>query len=110
MDTSSSNNTLIKKANNKKKKKSKQKTKLIVSTEVIQSHILIDMLVDVPEHTTITSEMLMTNENIIAHSILISQEILDIIFNEIISELIDMIINQLDSTHLSETLPISPMD
>ncbi|RIA92282.1 hypothetical protein C1645_820881 [Glomus cerebriforme] len=80
MDTSSSNDSLIKKANFKKKKKSKQD----------------------PEARYPPMLMTLTKDNDLPISI--PQEILNITFNEIVNKLIDMIIDQLDSTHLSSTL------
>ncbi|RIA91124.1 hypothetical protein C1645_822430 [Glomus cerebriforme] len=78
MDTSSTNDPLIKKANKHKKKKSKQELTIAGSSKFESSHVPTDMLIDV------------------------SDKIMNITFNEIVSESIDMIIDQLDSTHLSE--------
>ncbi|RIA98101.1 hypothetical protein C1645_813148 [Glomus cerebriforme] len=52
MDTSSINDTLIKKTNNKKKKKLKQdlETEMVAPIEVVQPHVLTDLLIDVSEH------------------------------------------------------------
>ncbi|RIA80748.1 hypothetical protein C1645_838145 [Glomus cerebriforme] len=104
MDTSSSNNSLIKKANNKKKKKSKQDSELVVPSEVVLPHVPIDMLVDVLEPATASIVTILTKENDIVLLISIPQEILDITFNEIVNESINMIVDQLDSTHLSSIL------
>ncbi|RIA94474.1 hypothetical protein C1645_817968 [Glomus cerebriforme] len=54
--------------------------------------------------------MLMTKEPTIDLSILITKEIMDITFNEIINKLINIIVDQLDSTHLSAILPNLPTD
>ncbi|RIA87360.1 hypothetical protein C1645_740196 [Glomus cerebriforme] len=108
MDTSFFNDSFIKKANNKKKKKSKQVPKLVTPSEVVAPHVPIDMLVDISEPATAPIVTTLTKDN--ALQISIPQEILDITFNEIVNESIDMIVDQLDSTHLSSSLPNLPTD
>ncbi|RIA79393.1 hypothetical protein C1645_840788 [Glomus cerebriforme] len=105
MDTSSSNDTLIKKANNKKKKKSKQEPVTTDPPENVPLFVPTDMLIDVSEHAIAPTETLMSK--VITHEIPspIPQEIMDITFNEIVNESIDMIVDQLDTTHLSESCP-----
>ncbi|RIA81724.1 hypothetical protein C1645_836539 [Glomus cerebriforme] len=105
MNTSSSNDTLIKKVYNKKKKKLRQEPEKVDPTEVVPTNVLIDILIDVSEYVSETPERLSFNKIISAHPISIPKEIMDITFNEIVNESIDMIIDQLDSTHLSTPLP-----
>ncbi|RIA96859.1 hypothetical protein C1645_814698 [Glomus cerebriforme] len=102
MNTSSTNDTLIKKANNKKMKKLKQdlETEMVAPTEVVQPHVFMNLLVDVSEYDTAPPDTLTTNDNVSILSTSILREIMDITFNEIVSKSIDMIIDQLDSTHL----------
>ncbi|RIA88104.1 hypothetical protein C1645_739616 [Glomus cerebriforme] len=103
MDTSFTNEPLIKKANKYKKKKLKQELTTAGSSEFESLHVPTDMLIDVSEHAFVPSEQKSPDVSIIDHPILIPKEIMDITFNEIISESIDMIVDQLDSTHLSES-------
>ncbi|RIA88876.1 hypothetical protein C1645_825649 [Glomus cerebriforme] len=105
MDTSSTNDPFIKKANKYMKKKLKQEPMTTGPTEFMQLHIPTDMLINVSKRAFIPSELISPNDFIIDYSILIPKEIMDITFNEIISESIDMIVDQLDSTHLSEFSP-----
>ncbi|RIA85118.1 hypothetical protein C1645_831260 [Glomus cerebriforme] len=49
-------------------------------------------------------------DNNITQLFSISSEIMDITFNEIVNESIDMIVDQLDSTHLSDFLPNTSTD
>ncbi|RIA79601.1 hypothetical protein C1645_745807 [Glomus cerebriforme] len=105
MDTSFTNDPLIKKANKHKKKKSKQEPMMAGPSEFESPHVPTDMLIDVSEHAIVPSEQISPNVSILDHPTLISKEIMDITFNEIISESIDMIVDQLDSTHLSESNP-----
>ncbi|RIA89275.1 hypothetical protein C1645_825102 [Glomus cerebriforme] len=105
MDTSSSNDTLIKKVYNKKKKKLRQEPEKVDPTEVVPTIVPTDMLIDVSEHVSEIPERLLSNEIVSAHPILILKEIMDITFNEIVNESINMIVDQLDFTHLSTPLP-----
>ncbi|RIA96640.1 hypothetical protein C1645_733130 [Glomus cerebriforme] len=105
MDTSSSNDSLIKKSNQKKKKNSTQQYTLVKPLELAQPQVPIDTLIDISEHSIPAQEELTSKDNDLAQSISIPLEIMDITFNEIVNESIDMIIDQLDSTHLSEALP-----
>ncbi|RIA98598.1 hypothetical protein C1645_731492 [Glomus cerebriforme] len=86
MDTSFTNDTLIEKANNKKKKKLKQnlKTEMVAPTEVVQPHVLTNMLVDVSEHNTVPPDTRTTYDNVSTLSTSIPKEIMDITFNEIV--------------------------
>ncbi|RIA79851.1 hypothetical protein C1645_839773 [Glomus cerebriforme] len=105
MDTSFSNDSLIKKSNQKKKKNSTQQSTLVNPLELAQPQVPIDTLIDISEHSIPVQEELTLKDNDLAQSILIPPEIMDITFNEIINKSIDIIIDQLDSTHLSEALP-----
>ncbi|RIA92736.1 hypothetical protein C1645_820240 [Glomus cerebriforme] len=75
------------------------------SSEFESSHVPTDMLINVFDSAFVPSEQNSPNASIIDQPISIPKEIMDITFNEIVSELIDMIINQLDFTHLSEPNP-----
>ncbi|RIA81888.1 hypothetical protein C1645_836240 [Glomus cerebriforme] len=112
MDTSSTNDTLIKKLKSKKKKQLKYilKSEMVVSSKVVQLHISTDMLVDVSEHNNPSPDSPPNNDIALNISISIPQEIMDITFNEIVHELINMIVDQLDSAHLFPALHNTPTD
>ncbi|RIA86779.1 hypothetical protein C1645_828740 [Glomus cerebriforme] len=102
MDTSSSNDSLIKKANNKKKKKIRQEPAMDSPTDIIQQLLVpTDMLIDISEQYS--PELFPPKDEILDHLSSIPKEIMDITFNKIITESIDRIVDQLDSTHLSES-------
>ncbi|RIA98100.1 hypothetical protein C1645_813145 [Glomus cerebriforme] len=105
MDTSSSNDTLIKKANKKNKKKLIQDIVTTETPDIGPLHVPTDMLIDITECNPAQTDSTSYNETPQAIPSVISQEILDITFNEIVNESIDMLVDYLDSTHLSESCP-----
>ncbi|RIA80815.1 hypothetical protein C1645_838019 [Glomus cerebriforme] len=110
MNTSFTNDPLIKKSNKKKKKNSKQELPLVAPTKVISPHVLTDILIDVLKYANNPLEEFMPEDNNIKQSFSIPSEIMNITFNKIINKSIDMIVDQLDSTHLTDSLPNTLMD
>ncbi|RIA97482.1 hypothetical protein C1645_814057 [Glomus cerebriforme] len=110
MDISSTNDPLIKKSNKKKKKNSKQEFSLAAPTEVLPPHVSTDMLIDISEHASNFLEEFLPEDNSIIQFFSVPSKIMNITFNEIINELINMIVDQLDSTYLSDPLSNIPMD
>ncbi|RIA97280.1 hypothetical protein C1645_814166 [Glomus cerebriforme] len=95
----------LRKFTTKKKKKLRQEPEKVDPTEVVPTIVPTNMLINVSKHVSETPERFSSNEIISAHPILIPKEIIDITFNKIVNESINMIIDQLDSTHLSIPLP-----